>query len=100
MHQDNPIECPDGSVILMQKSSQIDWIKQIEHLLIRYEKWKDGKLIDTELQHLPLHWFGLEEFRMCLQENGYKEITCCANYRDDLEPSSYSNQPCFSARLA
>ncbi len=94
------VNCLDGSVILMQTSSQVDWIKQVENTLIRYEKWKQGKLIDTELQHLPLHWFGREEFIMCLRENGYTNITLCANHIDGLEPNSYSDQLCFSATLA
>ncbi|VEP13458.1 putative methyltransferase [Hyella patelloides LEGE 07179] len=98
--QREPVKCFDGSVILMQTSSRIDWIEQVEHTLIRYEKWQDGKLIDTELQHLPLHWFGLEEFIMCLRENGYTEITVCANYTDGLKPSSCHDQLCFSATLA
>ena len=98
--QYQPIHCPDGSVILMQTSSQIDWIKQIENLLIRHEKWKDGKLIDMELQSLPLHWFGLEEFIMFLRDNGYTDITVCANYTDEVEPNSSSDILCFSATPA
>lgn len=98
--QREPIQGLDDSVIVMQTSSWIDWIKQIEHSLIRYEKWKDGKLIDTELQHLPLHWFGQEEFIMCLREHGYVNITLCANYTDGLEPTLHHDQLCFSATLA
>lgn len=98
--QREPIQCLDHSVIVMQTSSWIDWIGQVEHTLIRYEKWKDGKMIDTELQHLPLHWFGREEFMMCLREQGYADITLCANYSDELEPGSYHDQLCFSATLA
>jgi SAM-dependent methyltransferase len=100
VQQREPVSCSDGSVIVMQTSSRIDWIAQIEHLFIRYEKWKDGKLIDTELQHLPLHWFGLEEFAMCLRGCGYTDIKLCANYRDGLKPASYEDQLCFSATLA
>lgn len=100
VNQRKPIQCLDGSVIVMQTSSSIDWLEQIEHTLIRYEKWKDGKLIDAELQHLPLHWFGREEFVMCLRDQGYTNITLCANYQDGLEPDSYHDQLCFSATLA
>ncbi|MFM7427455.1 MAG: class I SAM-dependent methyltransferase [Elainella sp.] len=75
-----PISCPDGSVILIQTSSWIDWLEQIEHTLIRYEKWQSGQLIATELQDLSLHWFGPEEFAMCLREQGYSDIHLCANY--------------------
>ncbi|MEM9507775.1 MAG: hypothetical protein AAGA16_08820 [Cyanobacteria bacterium P01_E01_bin.35] len=98
--QREPIKCSDNSVITIQTSSRIDWIEQVEHTLIRYEKWQNGKLIDTELQHFPLHWFGLEEFVMCLRENGYTDIAVCANHTDGLKPSSCHDQFCFSATLA
>lgn len=94
------IHCPDGSLILMQSSSRIDWLAQVEHNYYRYEKWKDGKLINTELEYYPFHWFGCEEFMMCLRENGYTNIELCANYTEGLEPTSYSDQLCFCATLA
>lgn len=97
--QREPIQCLEDSMIVMQTSSRIDWIEQIEHTLIRYEKWKDGKLIDTELQHLQLHWFGREEFVMCLREHGYTDVALCANYQNGLQPSSSDDQLCFSATL-
>ncbi|MDZ7951407.1 class I SAM-dependent methyltransferase [Nostoc sp. DedQUE09] len=98
--QRSPIDCPDGSTILLQSTSRIDWLNQLNTTVIRYEKWKDSKLVATELQNLPLHWFGRDEFIMCLKENGYKNITLCANYNDDLQPSSYQDTMCFSAALA
>ncbi|MBE9106681.1 class I SAM-dependent methyltransferase [Nostoc cf. edaphicum LEGE 07299] len=95
-----PINCPDGSTILLQSTSRIDWLNQVNTTVIRYEKWKEGKLVATELQNLSLHWFGRDEFIMCLRENGYKEIALCANYTDHLKPNSYKDTLCFSAVLA
>ncbi|MBN4006626.1 class I SAM-dependent methyltransferase [Nostoc sp. LPT] len=97
--QQLPIDSPDGSTILLQSTSQIDWLNQLNTTVIRYEKWKEGKLVATELQSLPLHWFGRDEFMMCLRENGYKDITLCVNYTDDLQPSSSKDTMCFSAAL-
>jgi SAM-dependent methyltransferase len=98
--QSAPIVCPDGSAIVMQTSSWIDWINQVEHTLIRYEKWQDGALLETELQHLPLHWFGRDEFILCLQANGFKDMTLCANYVHGSTPKSHQDQLCFAATLA
>ncbi len=98
--QSLPVECADGSTILMQTSSKINWLEQINLTIIRYEKWKDGKLIATEIQRLPLHWFGRDEFILYLQKNGYKDITLCANYKDDLQPNSHKDTMCFSAKVA
>ncbi|MEA5566946.1 class I SAM-dependent methyltransferase [Anabaena sp. UHCC 0399] len=95
--QRSPIICPDGSTILLQTTSSIDWLNQTNMTVIRYEKWKDGKLFATELQHFPLHWFGRDEFIMCLQEIGYTDINLCANYHDGVKPDSYRDTLCFSA---
>ncbi|HEY9801684.1 MAG TPA: class I SAM-dependent methyltransferase [Leptolyngbyaceae cyanobacterium] len=100
IQQRAPISCPDGSTILLQTTSTIDWLNQTNRTVIRYEKWKDGKLLATELQHFPLHWFGRDEFIMCLRETGYTDINLCANYIDGLQPSSYTDTLCFSAALA
>ena len=97
--QSSPIECADGSIILMQTSCNISFLSQLNLTFIRYEKWKEGKLVATELQRLPLHWFGRDEFILCLEQNGYKDITLCANYIDDLQPSSHTDTMCFSASI-
>lgn len=99
VRQLNPIECKDKSMIMMQITSHVDMLEQLNVSFLRYEKWKDGKLEATELQRFPLHWFGRDEFMMCLRENGYKDITVCANYQDDLKLSHYKDEMCFSATL-
>ncbi|BDA69361.1 methyltransferase [Calothrix sp. PCC 7716] len=97
--QSLPIECADGSIILMQTYCNISFLSQLNLTFIRYEKWKDGKLVATELQRLPLHWFGRDEFILFLEQNGYKDITLSANYIDDLQPSSHTDTMCFSATI-
>ena len=99
VQQSLPIVCPDGAVILMQTSVQIDWLNQLVVKLIRYEKWQDGQLVASELQRLPLHWFGKDEFIACLQANGYTNIRLCANYIDALEPTLPQDTLCFTAQL-
>jgi SAM-dependent methyltransferase len=94
-----PINCPDGSIILLQKTSQVDPIAQLNLTMLRYEKWKDGRLIKTELQRFPLHWFGIDEFVMLLQQTGYQNIRVCANYQIEKSPSHYTDELCFSANM-
>lgn len=100
VRQGLPIECPDGSIIVMQTSSCIDWLAQLKVTLIRYEKWFEDRIVATEFQRLPLNWFGRDEFILCLQSNGYTNIKLCANYTDDLPPISHTDTLCFSAVLA
>lgn len=99
IRQQPPIKCPDGGVILIQITSEINWFDQVNLSLIRYEKWLDGQLLGTELQTFPLHWFGRDEFIMCLGQNGYHKINICANYNDRLQPHHHQDTICFSATL-
>ncbi|QIZ71066.1 class I SAM-dependent methyltransferase [Oxynema aestuarii] len=94
-----PVNCPDDSIILLQKTSQVDPIAQLNLIMLRYEKWKNGQLIQTELQRFPLHWFGVDEFVMLLQKMGYRKIQVCANYREDQKPSHYNDELCFKAEI-
>jgi SAM-dependent methyltransferase len=97
MIQQRNIQCPDGSIILMQSSFKIDWLNQVKQIWNRYEKWREGKLVETELQYFPLHWFGIEEFIMCLKEQGLNNITLCADYQDGRQPTSHLETLCFCA---
>lgn len=94
------VECPDGSLITIQSTSRVDPLKQVNVSILRYDKWKNGQLIASELQRFPLHWFGVEEFIMCLTANGYHDISVCANYQDELNPSDYRDQLCFKATFS
>lgn len=97
LRQLEPVQYEDGSIIILQKCSHIDAIAQLNLTMLRYEKWKNQQLLATELQRFPLHWFGLDEFIMCLSANGYKDITVCANYEDELKPTHDRDQLCFRA---
>lgn len=72
---------PHGEGITLEsKSIAIDWVNQRTNSILKYEKWKDGKLIDTELQEFGLRWYGVEEFRLLLEGLGFTNITCSSGY--------------------
>ncbi|MBT2216879.1 hypothetical protein KK120_13715 [Virgibacillus dakarensis] len=73
-------------ITLERKSIAMDWINQKTVTYLKYEKWKDGKCMDTELQEFNLIWFGIEEFRSILLELGFININYPDMYMINIQP--------------
>ncbi|MBF0363376.1 MAG: class I SAM-dependent methyltransferase [Oligoflexia bacterium] len=93
-------ETSEGSAITMENRlihfSQLEQ-KSVNYL--RYEKWKDGRLLDTELQKFVLRWFGIEEFKLILKEIGFSQIHITSNYQEDRSPKSDEDLVTFHAKI-
>lgn len=92
-------ETSDGSVITME--NRLIYFSQLEQKSInylRYEKWKEGKLLDTELQKFALRWFGVEEFKLILNEIGFSQICMTSNYQENRPPKSDEDLITFHAK--
>jgi hypothetical protein len=50
---------------------------------LRYEKWRDGGLIATELQRFRLQYWSLAEFGRLLADAGFTDIRVTADHRED-----------------
>ncbi|WP_342472491.1 class I SAM-dependent methyltransferase [Metasolibacillus sp. FSL H7-0170] len=81
-----PLSNEEG-ITLESKSIEINWIDQYTLSYLKYEKWRDGKLVDTELQKFAMRWYGIEEFKLILESIGFSDITCSADYSFKRQPS-------------
>lgn len=89
---------PNGDGITMEsKSIEMDWLNQFTLSYIKYEKWRQGKLIQSELQRFALRWYGIEEFKLILESIGFTDITCSADYVYQNQPSSAGQIITFEA---
>ncbi|MCE5171377.1 class I SAM-dependent methyltransferase [Paenibacillus profundus] len=92
-------ELPSGDVITMeQKVVEVDFLRQHWVSYLKYEKWRKGNLLQTELQRFALRWYGIEEFRLLLESVGFKDIVCSANYQYGAEPDHEKQTFTFEAR--
>jgi hypothetical protein len=64
---------------------------------LRYEKWRDGGLVATELQRFRLQYWSLTEFERLLADAGFTDIGVTADYRDDHRPRPDSEVWTFHA---
>lgn len=81
-------KCDNGDIITLEsKIVEIDYINQYSVTYGRYEKWREGKLLKTELEYFPLRWYGVEEFRLILEKIGFKNIIISSDYKFGQYPT-------------
>ncbi|MCY9549764.1 class I SAM-dependent methyltransferase [Lysinibacillus xylanilyticus] len=91
-----PLSNEEG-ISLESKSIEINWVEQYTLSYLKYEKWRKGKLVDTELQQFAMRWYGIEEFKLILESVGFSDITCSADYIYKKQPSKDSQLITFEA---
>lgn len=67
----------------------------VSHL--RYEQWRAGELIHTELDIFHLRWWGVIEFELALREAGFTDIVVSGNYQHGRSPSKDDQVITFEA---
>jgi len=82
----------DEVIVLEDKRIELNMLEQKIVSLLKYEKWHNGNLINSELQRLPLSWYGCYEFEMLLEKNGFQETTVSADYQ-------YLNKPTVAGQM-
>lgn len=91
-------EIENGEVITLETTtSEIDPINQFSVSHNRYERWKSGKLLDTEMERFAMRWYGVEEFRAILESNGFRDIVISADYEYGKYPDSPQQSITFEA---
>jgi SAM-dependent methyltransferase len=64
---------------------------------LRYEKWRDGELVATELQPFRLQHWNVAEFSEQLLGAGFSDVTVASDYHDGRPPGSDTFQWTFQA---
>lgn len=91
-------ECANGDVITLESNTvEINHIHQYTIAHGRYEKWRNGTLLQTELERFPLRWYGVEEFKLILEAVGFKNIVISADYNYGKYPENPNQAITFEA---
>jgi len=64
---------------------------------LRYELWREGELVRTELQLFTLQWYGLGEFSAMLRDAGFPQVSVHADYHAGQYPADGSRVWTFEA---
>jgi SAM-dependent methyltransferase len=89
----------NGDIITMEgKCVEVDlFFQQYKVSYLKYEKWRKGKLIQTELQRFALRWYGVEEFKFILENVGFKDVSVSADFEDGKKPTNGSQKFVYQA---
>lgn len=80
-----------GDVITVEdKLVEFNMIHQYSVSYLKYEKWREGALIQSELQRFALRWYGNEEFKLVLESIGFSDIVCSTDYVYGKQPTDGS----------
>lgn len=89
----------NGDIITMEsKCVEADlFFNQYRVNYLKYEKWRNGALVQTELQRFALRWYGVEEFIYILEDIGFLNVTVCADFKDGKMPTSGNKKFIYQA---
>ncbi|BFT72815.1 class I SAM-dependent methyltransferase [Paenibacillus sp. P36] len=89
---------PGGDIITMEgKQIEADLFNQYKVSYIKYEKWRNGALIQTELQRYALRWYGVEEFKLVLESLGFTDVVVSADFDPNKAPTHAEQSYVFEA---
>lgn len=89
---------PEKDIITLNESlAEVNFIDQYTVSHLRYEKWRNNQLIQTELERFPLKWYGVKEFRLILEKIGFVDITISSDYRFGVYPTDRNQVITFEA---
>lgn len=58
-----------------------DWVLQRAEALLRYERWRDNRLVEMQLEPMVQRYWGLEEFALALGAAGFSDIQVSGGYQ-------------------
>ena len=88
----------NGDLLTIEgKRVATDWLTQRAESLLRYERWRDNALVESQMEPMAQRYWGVEEFRLALEASGFAEITVTGGYRHGRAPRSAGGAITFEA---
>jgi SAM-dependent methyltransferase len=57
-----------------------DWLRQRCEVSCRYERWRERRLLESELELMAFRYWGLQELRVALERSGFGKVSVCGGY--------------------
>ncbi len=90
---------PEGDVLRIEgRAVEIDLVRQRRVTHDRYERWRDGRLVESELEVMAFRIWGLKEFELALAAAGFGDISVGADHQPGRRPGRSSRILNFEAR--
>jgi len=70
-----PVVIDGKETLVCQSTNKYDIDEQLQHIMYKYELYRDSYLIDSMIENYKIRWYGREEFRLILEKVGFGEIS-------------------------
>ena len=57
-----------------------DWSRQRAETTYRYERWRSGVLVETQIDIMAQRYWGVDEFRLALEAAGFTDLHVIGGY--------------------
>lgn len=64
----------ENESIILYKKTRYDAEKAVLFTELKYERVKDGQVLQTEIMEFPVRFYGIESFKQILEKNGFRQI--------------------------
>ena len=72
---------PNGDLLTLEgRRVKTDWLAQRAEFRVRYERWRDNRLVESEMEPMAQRYWGLEEFRLALVAAGFADVAVVGGY--------------------
>jgi SAM-dependent methyltransferase len=90
---------PNGDLLTLEgKRTATDWLRQTTEAALRYERWRDGVLFETQMELFAQRLWGAQEFRLALAPRGFGDIEIVGGYARHRPPRARDGVLTFLAR--
>lgn len=73
---------PGNRFVHISRVADYKRLEQLEYVQIKYEVYKDGKVIETLLNEMQCRYYGKYELQLLLEKVGFWEIRTYGNFQD------------------
>jgi len=72
---------PNGDLLTCEGlRTATDLMRQRAETTYRYERWRDGTLVESQIDVMAQHYWGLDEFRLALEAAGFGGVAVTGGY--------------------
>lgn len=72
---------PNGDLLTLEgRRVETDWMRQRARTRYRYERWRDGRLVESQIEIMSQRYWGKDEFALALASAGFADIRVTGNY--------------------
>lgn len=89
---------PDGDLLTLEGvRTATDWVGQRIEAMLRYERWRDHRLVETQMEPMAQRYWGLEEFALALRSVGFVDVAVTGGYDRRRAPAPHDRVLTFEA---